>query len=217
MKGPFFSVIVPAHNSQQYLWRCLHSVKMQKFDDYELIVVCDSCTDKTAEVALRYADKMIITNCGMDGLARNAGLDAAEGKWILFLDDDDWWIHEYVMKAIFDMLAIYDQYDMVVFDFIWKGVGYVHNYAQRMNIACWSKCYRMEFIGDTRFPAIPMTSDDPFIQAIIAKKPRCLTLNMLMYYYNYMRKGSQTEEHARQNSAVPEAGDERKGSAPDPG
>ena len=209
MSKPFFSVIVPAHNSQQYIWKCLHSVRMQKFEDYELIVVCDDCTDKTAEVAIGYADRVITTQYGMDGLARNAGLDAAEGKWILFLDDDDWWIHEYVMKAIYDRLAIYDQFDMIIFDFIWKDVGYVNNYAQRMNIACWSKCYRREFIGDTRFPAIPMTSDEPFIQEIIAKKPRCLTLNMLMYYYNYMRKGSQTEIHARPEGADPEQQVER--------
>ena len=58
MSEPFFSVIVPAHNSQMYISRCLHSVKMQTFKDYELIVVCDECEDKTAQVASEYADRI---------------------------------------------------------------------------------------------------------------------------------------------------------------
>ena len=97
---PFFSVIVPAHNAAGFIKKTLQSVKMQDFKDYELIVVCDRCTDNTYDIAQAYADKMIRTDFGMDGLARNAGIDAAEGEWILFLDDDDWWIHEYVLEEI---------------------------------------------------------------------------------------------------------------------
>ena len=104
MSEPFFSVIVPAHNSAEYIRKCLHSVKMQTFTDYELIVVCDNCQDDTAQVALGYADRVITTKHGMDGLARNAGIDAAKGKWLMFLDDDDWWIHEYVLQEVFDVI-----------------------------------------------------------------------------------------------------------------
>ena len=94
MSKPFFSIIVPAHNSAEFINRCLDSVKMQTFTDYELIVVLDDCRDDTDQIALLYTDKVLITWHGRDGLARNAGIDAAEGEWILFLDDDDWWIHE---------------------------------------------------------------------------------------------------------------------------
>ena len=199
MSKPFFSVIVPAHNSEAYLSKCLESVKMQTFLDYELIVVCDNCQDNTAEVAKEYADIVLETEYGMDGLARNAGIDAAEGEWILFLDDDDWWIHEYVLEEIHN--AVYGCWgaatNMVCFDFIWKGKGYASVQPSRMNIAVWSKAFRRSLIGDTRFPAIPFTSDQPFMDEICAKRPTCVPLNKLMYYYNYMRKGSQTEEHAR--------------------
>ena len=47
MSKPFFSVIVPAHNSAGYIGKCLRSIRKQSFQDYELIVVCDSCTDNT--------------------------------------------------------------------------------------------------------------------------------------------------------------------------
>ena len=207
MGNPFFSVIVPAHNSEKYIAKCLHSVKMQTFTDYELIVVCDDCTDYTAAAAIGYADRVITTHHGMDGLARNAGIDAAKGKWILFLDDDDWWIHEYVLEDIHRVVTM--EYgamlDMVCFDFIWKGKGYAKVEPHRMNIAVWSKAFRREFIGETRFPAVPFTSDQPFMDEICAKRPQVIAMHELMYYYNYLRKGSQSEVHARPDGTAPEA------------
>ena len=194
--APFFSVIVPAHNSQQFLARCLASVIRQTFKDYELIVVCDACTDATQQVALFYTDKVITTDFGMDGLARNAGIDAAEGKWLMFLDDDDWWIHDYVLEEVFRTADEWgDNADLIAFDFIWKGKGYYTNTTGEVNIAVWSKAFRREFVGDTRFPAIPFTSDRPFMEKICNKSPRCVAMHELMYFYNYMRKGSQTEQH----------------------
>ena len=205
MSEPFFSVIVPAHNSQAYIGKCLYSVKRQTFKDYELIVVCDNCQDKTAEMAKHYgADNVIITNHGMDGLARNAGIDAAKGKWMMFLDDDDWWIHEYVLeeaKNLLDSMTI--PVDMLLFDFIWKNAPewkrpYYKQTIDNVNIAVWSKAFRREFVGDTRFPAVSFTSDKYFMDEIVKKNPVAYTTHQLIYYYNYMREGSQTEEHSRQ-------------------
>lgn len=203
MGKPFFSVIVPAHNSAEYIRRCLHSVKMQTFTDHELIVVCDSCTDNTYDIARPYADKIVLEDCSMDGLARNAGIEAAEGEWIMFLDDDDWWIHEYVLemaKKTIDCILL--PVDMLLFDFIWKDapphkLPYYVQDIDNVNIAVWSKAFRRDLIGDTRFPAIPYTSDKPFMDEIIKKKPVAYATHQLIYYYNYMRKGSQTEEHER--------------------
>lgn len=197
---PFFSVIVPAHNSQAYIRKGLESIRQQTFRDYELIIVCDACTDDTELVAKAYTDKVIITNHGMDGLARNAGIDAAEGYWLIFMDDDDWFLHEYVFQQLHDA-AIDTGADMLVFDFIWKGKGYYHNSNGVANIAVWSKCWRRSIIGDTRFPAIPFTSDEPFMNEIIKKRPSAVFMGVPMYYYNYMRKGSQTEQHENGGNA----------------
>lgn len=204
---PFFSVIVPAHNSAGYIERCLKSVEMQTFKDYELIVVCDACTDSTKSVAVWYADKLIETKHGMDGLARNAGIDAAEGKWIMFLDDDDWWLHEYVLEEVWNTIYSIIPVQMVLFDFIWKDAPPHKNryYVQdlnNVNIAVWSKAFKRDLIGDTRFPAIPFTSDKPFMDEIIKKKPVAYPMRKLMYYYNYMREGSQTEKHERGGDSI---------------
>ena len=191
MKNPQFSIIVPAHNSAAFLGRALGSIRRQTVSNYELIVVADACTDNTAEVAEWYTDTIIETKFGMDGLARNAGLDAAAGEWILFMDDDDWWMHNYVLEEI--RKAIRPDVDMLVFDFIWNQCCYYRNTDQLMNIAVWSKAFRRELIGETRFPAIPFTSDKPFMDEILKKRPTVHAMNELMYFYNYMREGSQTE------------------------
>lgn len=211
MSKPFFSIIVPAHNAEGHIEKCLDSIEMQTFKDYELIVVCDACTDNTKSVATWYTDQLIITNYGRDGLARNAGLDAAEGEWILFLDDDDWWIHEYVLEECYRTIKTMPvPAEMLLFDFIWRNhpehkPGYYRQKVDNVNIAVWSKAFKRELIGDTRFPDIPFTSDKPFMDEICAKRPLAFPMNQLMYCYNYMRKGSQTEINARPDGAVPEA------------
>ena len=51
MSNPFFSVIVPMHNSAAFMRRGLDSIREQTFTDYELIIVCDACEDNTADIA----------------------------------------------------------------------------------------------------------------------------------------------------------------------
>ena len=191
MSKPFFSVIVPAHNAEEFIEKGLHSIKAQTFTDYELIVVCDKCTDRTAEIALNYADKVLIRDFGLDGLARNAGIEAAEGEWLLFMDHDDWWLHEYAfqMLAAFLEQRMGEPLDVVMFNFIWKGRGYCQQTRFR-TVAVWNKCWRREFIGDTRFPAKPYWSDVDFNRDMFDKMPIVTSMDHALYYYNYLKEGS---------------------------
>lgn len=190
MVEPFFSVIVPAHNSAEYIERGLDSIAEQTFTDYELIIVCDSCTDNTEEIARRYTDHVYTVQFHQDGYTRNAGLDVARGKWVLFMDDDDWFMHEFAFDLLHKALTKVDT-DILTFSFIWRYVGYTQN-QPRMWIAVWNKCWNREFIGDTRFSNKYMASDEDFHNAMIDKKPRIMNWDMPLYYYNYMRTGSQT-------------------------
>lgn len=90
------SIIVPVYNVSQYLVKCLDSVLEQDVDksDYEIIVVNDGSTDNSGEIAKEYADKfenIILINQINKGLsgARNTGIKAAKGKYIQFVDSDD--------------------------------------------------------------------------------------------------------------------------------
>ena len=89
----FFSIVVPVYNREKLIRRCVASVRAQDFSDYELILVDDSSVDNSlAEMRkLEAPDVKIIarTTTGGTGGARNSGVAAADGVWIVFLDSDD--------------------------------------------------------------------------------------------------------------------------------
>lgn len=88
---PKVSVIITAHNYEQYLEQCLESVLNQTFKDYEIIVVDDGSTDNTAEILDKYKDRVKIINLPGLGLpaACNYGINASSGEYIIRLDADD--------------------------------------------------------------------------------------------------------------------------------
>lgn len=193
-----FSIIIPAHDSAKYITKALDSISQQTYSDYELIVVCDSCSDQTEAMAKQWEAKTIVTNFNCDGPARNAGLDAATGDWVLFMDDDDWWLHEFVLEQLANKVGNEDE-DILVFSFVWKYIGYAKPFTPQGDYypAVWNKCWRREFIGDTRFPNLYSISDYYFHLNMMAKHPKIVTWDMPMYYYNYLRKGSISEQMGR--------------------
>lgn len=117
---PAISVIIPIYNVEKYLRRCLDSVKNQTFPDWEAICVNDGSPDNSAEILEEYAKKdarFKIVNKENGGLsdARNAGMAVASGKYILYLDSDDF-IHPQTMKIAYS-LALRDGSDIVSFTY----------------------------------------------------------------------------------------------------
>jgi len=95
------SVIVPAFNAENYIGRCLNSITSQTFQDFEIIFVDDGSTDKTLIVAksLALSDSRIKVvqqdNAGVSS-ARNTGIRWSKGKYITFVDSDDWISSDYL-------------------------------------------------------------------------------------------------------------------------
>lgn len=92
---PMFSVIIPAYNSEEFIHKCVDSVLGQTCADFELIIVDDGSKDSTPEICNEYAKKdrrvkVIHKENGGHTSARNEGLKLSVGKYILFLDSDDW-------------------------------------------------------------------------------------------------------------------------------
>lgn len=89
------SIIVPVYNKEKYLSECVDSILRQNFKDFELILVDDGSKDSSWNIIKEYAnkDKRVVPvhqeNAGVSA-ARNAGLDRAQGKWICFVDADDY-------------------------------------------------------------------------------------------------------------------------------
>lgn len=93
MKKPQVSVIIPTYNRANCLSDAIDSALTQTFDDLEIIVVDDGSTDETHRILAGYGDRIYVVRKKNGGVssARNAGLSAARGEWIAFLDSDDIW------------------------------------------------------------------------------------------------------------------------------
>lgn len=94
-KGPLISVIVPVYNVEKYLPKCLDSLLAQTWQELEIIVVDDGSPDNSWDIMQEYARRdsrvrLIRQKNGGLSAARNAGVDAARGEWIGFLDSDDY-------------------------------------------------------------------------------------------------------------------------------
>lgn len=197
MEKPFFSVIVPCHNAAGRMRKGLGSIKRQTFTDYELIIICDDCQDDTAKIALGYGDKVRTVDWHNCGKSRNAGLELAEGKYVLFMDDDDWWTDDSAFMIIAQELKRLERegepFDVLAFNFIFGESGLARQYPGHLYIAIWNKAWSREFIGETRFPEVPHSDDVGFAEQT-HHRARFKYLNEALYYYDWMRPGSITQK-----------------------
>lgn len=102
---PKVSVIIPVYNVEKYLYECLDSIVNQTYKNIEIICIDDSSTDKSIEILREYANKdnrIIILQQRNQGaaVARNYGMDIAQGKYLLFLDSDDVFSESLIEKAV---------------------------------------------------------------------------------------------------------------------
>lgn len=127
----FLSVVIPVYNVDSYLKQCVDSVIKQKLKRIEIILVDDGSSDLSPIICDEYAEKYSFIkvfhkqNGGLSS-ARNAGLKFAIGKYIMFLDSDDWWNPHINMQSILEFVERHPDKDMFLlssFDYI-EGEGY---------------------------------------------------------------------------------------------
>jgi glycosyltransferase involved in cell wall biosynthesis len=87
-RPPLVSIIIPAHNEENYIRQTLEAANRQTFRDFETVVVTNGCTDRTAEIAGELCDQLIVMPERGLSRARNLGGQAARGKILIFLDAD---------------------------------------------------------------------------------------------------------------------------------
>lgn len=115
------SIIIPVHNTpEEYLRECLHSVLRQDYTNWEAILIDDGSTSGAENICDEYAAKdarFCVIHQRQSGVsaARNAGMAAANGDWLIFLDSDDWW-EENLLSSAMKKLAE-EPADLLVFDF----------------------------------------------------------------------------------------------------
>jgi glycosyltransferase involved in cell wall biosynthesis len=113
-ESPFFSIIIPTYNHAYLIVKCLDSLINQSYSNWEAIVVNNFSEDDTVNVVDSYADKRIrlfnFKNNGVIAASRNYGAKMSTGKWICFLDSDDWYTNDRL--EVLSKLHL-DSYDLI--------------------------------------------------------------------------------------------------------
>lgn len=153
-----FSVVIPNYNSEKYIKKCLDSILAQDFTDYDIIIVDDMSTDNSVEIIKSYSDPRIklieLEQKAYNGGTRNIGVRNATGKYIIFVDCDDWFDNEIVLSNIYKSIRQYRFPDLIRLPYR----AYYNGKRARINlhekdlselamsvfVAPWTKCIKKE-------------------------------------------------------------------------
>lgn len=116
------SIIIPVYNVENYLSYCLDSILVQSFSDYEIILINDGSKDNSKNICIKYAEKyknIKLINQENAGLseARNVGIKNSKGKYLLFIDSDDFLVKDNTLNNIISAIKKYEP-DLLMFSII---------------------------------------------------------------------------------------------------
>ena len=123
-----FSIIIPVYNSEKYLVQCIQSILNQKYTNLEIILIDDCSTDESIKISRSFAKKCknikIICNKKNEGVSacRNKGIKNATGKYIIFLDSDDYFLNN-SLKKLANLIKKNNDINLVIFTHYSKKVG----------------------------------------------------------------------------------------------
>ena len=207
------SVIVPVYNVEQYLDKCINSILNQTYKNIEVILVDDGSPDNCGKVCDEYSKmdsriKVIHKENGGLSDARNVGIDNANGKYICFVDSDDYIENRYIellYRAIKENNVDIAQcgINKISNDEIFiENIGYKKNEVKSSkkmledlyttnweNIVVWNKMYLKELFDNIRFPKGKIHEDEYTTYKILYKTKEIVILNKCLYNY---RQNSQS-------------------------
>lgn len=205
---PIISVIIPVFNVEHYLEKALESLMYQTYKDIEVICVDDGSTDGSCHICETFSErdkrfKVIHQKNLRAGAARNAGMDIAKGKYISFMDGDDW-LHPNFLEVLYRLCEDYQcdiaqcgfsmvwtDKDIIMadhceaamvtgLDMAWKnflpGDGWKH-------IVVWNKLYRRELLATLRFPYGKWHEDEFFSYKALYMAKHVAVTECPLYYY----------------------------------
>lgn len=217
---PCISFIVPVYNMERLLPRALRSLRAQTLTDFEAILINDGSKDGSAALCAQAAAedarfRFIDQPNGGVAAARNAGLDAARGEYIFFLDPDDWVepdAAEVLYRAARDADAdcvqfgmfydtcdengklLHSETDHCTFSGVYRGEPFKEHFDKMASsYLAANKMYRRAFLEQhhLRFPPHQLGEDGMFFVAFYRQNPGCLVvLEKPLYHYIIARRGS---------------------------
>lgn len=203
------SIIVPIYNVEKYLRDCIESIINQTYTEIEIILVNDGSTDSSLEICKEYAEKnekIKIVDKKNGGLsdARNAGLEHATGKYIMFVDSDDY-------LALNSCEVLYNAIKDTEFEFVSANFAFTNNdgipwkrpmfsdkfqnipldiedYKKSfylVNSTVWNKIFKKEFIDNNnlKFEVGLLAEDAVFTTLAFLKAKKTYYIKDIVYYY----------------------------------
>lgn len=202
------SYIVPIYNVEQYLERCIKSLLNQDLSnhEYEIILIDDSSTDSSGEIAKKYSEKyenisLYHQNNAGPSVARNNGMDHIQGKYTIFVDADDFWLPN-KLKSIIDFTEENDL-DICYFGFNKNNTsGYIKECFQPFKSfqlftgeeillqglhveVIWDKVYSTDFVSRYRFYPGIIHEDVDFNFKILPFANRIMFVHTIVYNYTW--------------------------------
>ena len=204
------SIIVPIYNASKYLNKCIDSLVNQTKKELEFILVNDGSTDDSESIIKNYKDARIKyfkrSNHGI-GNTRNFGINKSTGKYIMFLDSDDY-LEKNACEELYKKIEK-EKLDIVVCDFyrvnsnaLEEKINDFKNTSLKdnpkllldINLAPWNKIYRSDLIKDNkiRFVEELKYEDAPFVSLALLKSKRIGKVNKALVYYRIHDKSETT-------------------------
>lgn len=210
------SVILPIYNVEKYLEKCLDSILKQTYSNLEIILVDDGSKDRSPDICDEYKlidQRIVVIHKQNGGLsdARNAGIQVANGKYLVFVDSDDY-VKNNMIERLYHKL-IEDNSDMVICNYVevdengsdtqstkyYDGVETVLNeekfweqyYSYQIGyyIVAWNKMYKRELFLNERYDIGKIHEDEYICHRIVSKCKKISCINDKLYFY-VQRKGS---------------------------
>ncbi len=197
------SVIIPVYNDETYIEECLESILTQTLKDVEIICVDDGSTDSSYRILTGYGNKyrnitvLHQQNQG-SGPARNRGIEHAAGKYICFMDSDDFYAHNRVLEQLYESAEAnqasvcggnlvrlredgtreksrngFDENGMLYF----KDYGVIYNYT------CFIFLRKLIQENHLMFPPYKRFQDPPFLLNVMAHAKKFYAVNEVVYIY----------------------------------
>jgi glycosyltransferase involved in cell wall biosynthesis len=227
---PMISVVIPTYNSGEFILRTLSSVLAQTYRDFEIVVSDDGSTDGTLDAVRTFLGgfpgiswRLVENSHGGPGAARNAGILAASGEWVAFLDSDDVWFPE-KLSCVVAFIGLHPEARLLCHDVLWlyhDGTARVVRYHRflKANRDPFLALFRRNILATSAVsvkrslllhaglfdPSLPNNQDyDLWLR--LSKKCRPLYLTNVLTLYR-PREGSQSTNHLRRLTCMLRIGD----------
>lgn len=213
LSQPLVSIVVPCYNVSKYIGAAIDSVLAQTYCNWELLITDDASTDGTVDVVKGYVERdsrvhlyQLEQNCGA-GVARNNSLEYAQGRYIAFLDADDWWYPNKLELQLQFMLSNGYEFTFTAFEYAdmelnVTGVSHKPKSISKLamkfgcNIGTPGVVYDTQRIGKMYMPPMRNSEDWSLWLQIAEKTGAAYSINRPLWRYRTLRN-SQSRDKLR--------------------